>query len=230
MPHVLLADLTDAVWDSLWAELDDWEKRHANCDEIFLLESDDNRDRIEAIYEIGKTDKEQAFESYLALAESGSVWCAENVAWHYHSGTGVPADFEQSKRYYRRAITGGSWSATLGYAVLLDAHGYHEACDAVLKDGIGCDFVPAYFRLAWFRYQRSPDRATAREIRPLLDYAAREGHPTAKFMLAKFMLRGWFGAREIPAGLQLFFSGARESVIAAQSDPTAHEVQHARLR
>ena len=195
----------DAVWASIWDETQDWERLHSNDSETFAIESDDNRDRIAIADMKGETDAEGAFQSYLALAEAGSVWCMEMVAWHYRTGTGVSTDFEQAQQFYRRAISGGSWMATLGYARLLEAHGYHETWEEVLEDGVRSNFIPACFWLAWLRYRRSPDRATCREIRPLLEHAAKEGHPAAKIILGRLMAKGKFGFREIPAGLRLLW-------------------------
>ncbi|MFA6117035.1 MAG: hypothetical protein WC729_23760 [Sphingomonas sp.] len=127
----------------------------------------------------------------------------ELLAWHHHTGTGVPPDFEQAQEYYRRAISGGSWMATIGYARLLALHGHYDHCEKLLEDGVGSDFIPAYFWLAWFRHERSPGGKARRAVKPLLEYAADKGHPGAKIILGRWLTIGKFGIREIPRGIRL---------------------------
>ncbi|MGQ0589217.1 MAG: hypothetical protein ACT4N8_06760 [Sphingosinicella sp.] len=150
-------------------------------------------------------DPEAAFRMLLEAAEAGSAWATEAVARHYHAGTVVAADFDHAADHYYRAICAGSWLATIGYARLLAEHGDADESEAVLEDGVRQDFVPAYFWLARLRYDRSPTRATCREIRSLLDYAAKRGHPDAKQTLGRLMMKGKFGIFAIPRGLRLLF-------------------------
>jgi TPR repeat protein len=185
---------------SFWDESTDWERAHSNEWELWCEESDRNRELIDQALAIGAADREAAFRLYLEAAEAGSVWAMELVAWYYHTGTAVAADFGQAQDYYYRAICAGSWMATIGYARLLALHGYFDYCEGVLEDGVRSDFVPAYFWLAWFRYEQSRTNKTCREIRPLLEHAAERGHPGAKLTIAQFMAKGRFGIRVIPKG------------------------------
>ena len=93
--------------------------------------------------------------------------------------------------------------ATIAYARLLAEHGQLDESESVLRDGVNRDFAPAYFWLAWLRYERAPTRATCRAIRPLLDYAAVQGHPGAKQTLGRLMVKGRLGLFAIPGGLKL---------------------------
>src|SRR6476620_2586715 len=127
------------------------------------------------------------------------------VALAYWLGACVAADVEKAQEYFRRAIGGGSASAPIGYARLLARVGHHETSEKVLEDGVAVGFVPSYFWLAWLRYKRSKTRETCSELRPLLEHAAKAGHPAAKRMLAQWMLLGRFGRREILRGLVLHF-------------------------
>lgn len=42
--------------------------------------------------------------------------------------------------------------------------------------------------------------------KPALEWAAEAGHPGARFLLAKYLSRGWFGARGVPRGIKLVAS------------------------
>lgn len=137
----------------------------------------------------------------------------EMVAWHYHTGTAVPADFAKAAAFYRDAIGAGSWMATINYARLLSDKGFDADAEAILQDGCSAGFVPAFFRLAQIRYAAAPQRAAGNEIRPLLEHAAAAGHPEARVLRAHLMVLGRFGLRRIPAGiasvLQVAWSFAR---------------------
>lgn len=193
----------EALWQSHWDQANGWEREHSNQDELWWTDSEWNRALIEKAQAWYDADPEAAFRLLLEAAEGGSAWAMESVAWHYDTGTVVAADFDRAADYYCRAICAGSWMATIGYARLLAEHGYFVECEKVLRDGVRLDFVPAYFWLARLRYERSPTRATCREIRPLLDYAADQGHPGAKQTLGRLMVMGKFGILAIPRGLRL---------------------------
>lgn len=98
--------------------------------------------------------------------------------------------------------------ATIYYARLLSELGHYDDCERTLENGVASDFVPAYFWLAWFRYQQSKTTKVRREVRPLLEYAAIKGHPEAKLLLARWMVLGKLGLRDIPRGFRLAVQGA----------------------
>ena len=150
-----------------WAAWDAWERDHSNAWELWCEESDDNLKLIEQAAALLDSDPAAAFRLYLQAADAGSVWATQRAGWHYHTGTGVPADFGQAQEHYRRAIEAGSWMATIDYALLLADYGHFETADQLLEDGVRSDFIPAFFRLARLRYRRSGSRKTCREIRPL---------------------------------------------------------------
>lgn len=128
----------------------------------------------------------------------------QKVAKFYEWGTAVEASPEWALVYYHRAICAGSWMATLGYARVLQERGEFEQCDAVLEDGVRLGFIPSYFWLAWYRYKRSPNRKTRFAVLPLMQRAADEGHPFAKYILGRWMARGELGLRNIPRGFRMF--------------------------
>ena len=170
---------------------------------------ENSQELIEQAQASWSTDPNAAFKMCLQAAEAGSSWALQMVAWQYRWGS-VAADHELAQEYYRRAICAGSWSATISYARLLDDEGHFDACEEVLQDGIASGFIPAYFWLARLRFLRSRDRATCREIRPLLEHARDRGHPGAKHLLAVMMLLGKFGLRQVPAGFRMSWECTRE--------------------
>lgn len=202
----------------LWEKSDAWERAYSNESASWSDEPVQNRELVEQAYAVQKTDPAAAFRLYLEAAEAGSAWAMDAIAWHYEMGTVVTADFDWALEYYRRAISAGSWMATIHYARLLADHGYHDECESVLEDGVSSDFVPACFWLAWFRYQRCKSRKVCLEIKPMLEHAARAGHPGALVMLGQLMIRGKFGLREIPAGFMWGLRWVSRSAADAEED------------
>lgn len=190
--------------DRLWDKVEAWEKVESNDGDLWSQESDLSLELIDQASAIQDTDPQAAFQMYLQAADTGSAFALQMVGWHYHSGTCVAADFELAQDHYYRAICAGSWMATISYARLLDQHGYFDACDRVLEDGVRSGFVPAYFWLAKLRLNRSRSRSSCSAIRPLLNYAADKGHPGAVRLLAALQLLGKYGVREIATGFRSF--------------------------
>ena len=164
----------ETILQSHWNQSDDWEREHSNDAELWWRDSDRNRALIHEAWERQDTDPDGAFGLFVEAAEAGSPRAMETVGSFYETGIVKTADFDRAANQYYRAVCAGSWMATIAYARLLAAHGDIDECEAVLRDGVELNFVPAYFWLAWLRYQRTPTRATCRAIRPLLDYAANQ--------------------------------------------------------
>jgi TPR repeat protein len=185
---------------SFWALSDDWERSASNDFDLPSEEPEERLSLLQNAQEIFDSDPAAAFQLRLEAAEAGSVWAMEAVGWHYWTGTGVAADTSLALEYYHRAILGGSWSATIPYARLLAEVGRLEDCDKVLQDGVASDFAPAYFWLACLRYHRDRTTTVRREVWPLLEYAARQGHPAARVYLARWMAHGQLGLLNVPRG------------------------------
>ena len=194
-----LREVRDQNFRDLWAETYAWENAAADEYDVWSKESDQNRDLIDraALIAYGES---AAFDLHLEGAEAGSVWCQKVVGWHYWTGNGVAADKHLAMQYYYSAICGGSWASTLCYARLLYEVGRFEDCERVLTDGVSCGFVPSYYWLAWLRHERHSTRAVRKEVRPLVEHAAREGHPAAKELLIRWMVSGKLRLRDIPRG------------------------------
>lgn len=215
-----MCKLCEQFWQRVQQDSDAWERAHSDDSEMRLKESENNRATLDAAAAMSKTDP-AALQLYLEAAEAGSVFAMQRVGWQYWTGTGTVRDLAKAAEYYRRAIERGSWMATIHYARLLDQLGQFESCDQVLDDGIAAGFVPAYFWLAWLRYKRSKTRQTCREVRPLLEYAAKAGHPGARYRLSQWMLLGKFGALEIFRGFLLSWRFLDDYVQAKDGEPEA---------
>lgn len=195
--------LDNAVWDHSY----NWES-WAGSEIDFWWDQPDS-EQLMAVAKLSETDPVAAFQGNSELTEKG---CVHAIIWLGNShryGLGTEPNFDKAYDCYTLAIAKGSWIATRDMAGLLFNNGNFAECEELLEEGIECDFIPAYFWLAWYRIQRSNTKDTFRKARPLLEHAAAEGHPHAEKYLAALMLRGRFGVREIPSGLKLLRKAMR---------------------
>lgn len=159
--------------------------------------------------------EDDAFVLYREMAEAGSPTAACMVAWCLQWGEGTDADPIAAMDWYFKAIEGGSWLGTIEYAKLLDRLGYYDTADEVLADGISAGLATAYYTQAKLKYERSPSRASARSVRPLLDRAIALGHPYAEYFLMRLQFSGKFGAGEVRTGIRWssnFMARYRDSI------------------
>lgn len=184
------------IHDSMLEAPSEWEFAYSLDWEPWVDASDEIRELLEQGNAIRDADMEAAFRLWLQAADAGSIQAMVAVGQCYDYGAGAEKDFGLAQEYYYRALCAGSWRATIDYAWLLERHGHLEHAEHVLADGVRAEFIPAFFRLASFRYRHSKSRKTRREIRPLLERAAEAGHPGAELMLARLMAQGKFGFRE----------------------------------
>lgn len=204
-----ISKFRDNFWEAIWARSDAWELLASNEDEILSGESDHCWAIIQRAAEIQDIKPSAAFQLYRQAVEAGSIWSLEKIGCDYWAGRGIAADPKMAMEYFHRAICAGSWMSTIYYARLLAEFGRDGECERTLENGTASDFVPAYFWLAWFRYQKFKNtKARREEVKPLIEYAAERGHPGAKVMLARWMVRGKFGSRYILRGLMLAVYGA----------------------
>ncbi len=205
---------------ALWGRSDRWEVDRSNEWELWEANSIPHEDRISQALALSTTDPVAAFALYRELADAGSVYCMERTAWRYYTGTGVPVDLTKALEYYCRAFDAGSKMAMIDYARLLEEDGRHADWPAVLENGIQQCFVPASFWRAWLQYKQSRSGTAAREVKPLLEYAAAEGHPGAQFTLALFTGQGKFGLWQVPKGIVML----RESLKLPPEEMTVGDV------
>lgn len=191
----------EQFWDSFWKRCYAWEREHSNEDELLAQESEQSLKIIQRASALHDEDPAGAFRLYIEAVDAGSVWSMEAVGWRYWTGTGVAVDSCQAGNYYRLAVAEGSQMARIDYARLLAENKQHDECERLLEQGLASEFIPAYFWLARLRFDRFKSSKVAREVRPMLQHAASEGHPGAQHMLSKLMLTGKFGLSEIPYGL-----------------------------
>ena len=184
----------------LWEKTDAWERAHTSETGPWSDDPALSLELVERAYAVQETDPLDAHELMLDAAEAGSAWAMNVVALRYWTGTVVEADLGWAEEYYRRAMETGSWMAAIHLARLLAEQGRHDDCETMLRDCVSRDFVPAYFWLAFLRYQRQKSRKVRREIKPLLVRAAEAWHPAAHAHLGIWMVIGRFGLLDIPAG------------------------------
>ena len=189
--------------DDMSEKADAWERVHSNYAEIWDNEPDP--DRLRQAYAIAEAEPENAFQMYRNLADNGSITSMITVAWYYAWGNGkvIPPDDDQAYYWYKRAWAAGSWLATRDYARFVANRGNFAECEDVLKMGVEKDWTPAFYWLAHYRLKQSNSLKAHREVKPLLETAAERGHPWAQLLLARSMMRGKFGVREIPRGMKL---------------------------
>ncbi|WP_066662735.1 MULTISPECIES: SEL1-like repeat protein [unclassified Sphingomonas] len=197
---------SDQLYATVWSAATDWEARFTDAHGFWPDETDADVELIDRARALQGTDPVAALALYRAAADQGSPEALELVAWHYQTGTTVPADPNQAAQWLRRAVAAGAWRATIAYARQLDALGHTDLADEVLQDGIDAGFAPAFFWLGHLRARRDPTNATRRAVRPLIEYAAARGHPLAEWTIARWMARGTLGIGNIVAGLRRLFA------------------------
>jgi TPR repeat protein len=191
---------SDEVDKAVWDHSFNWEAWETEVDYWW------DQPEAEELMAVGKlfdTEPAAAFQKYRELADNGCVQAMICVGYCYRYGLGTEANFDQAYAGYSLAVEAGSWIATRDMAEFLYNNGNYAECEEHLNEGMRCDFISAYFWLAWYRILRSYTPETCREARPLLEHAAAEGHPHAEKYLAALMIKGKFGIREIPSGLKM---------------------------
>lgn len=184
----------------VWDRNNGWESWATNAEDHWWDKPE--AERLIAVVDLWDSDPAAAFQSYKELADEGSIHAMIWLGHCYDRGHGTEASFDNAYDSYQRAIDAGSWIATLDKAALLFNHERFDECEACLKEGIECEFIPAFYWLAWYRIKRSKTLATYDSVKPLLTRAASEGHPQARGFLAISMMLGKFGWREIPLGIK----------------------------
>lgn len=165
-------------------------------------EADEIVDTLQRTRELEAESPTAAFALELEAAERGSAFAMESVGWRYWTGTGVAIDRENAAKFYHRAVEGGNGRAAIAYARILFELSQQHEWEAPLLRAIEDEFLPASFWLAWLRYGQSQHSARIRrEVLPLIEFAAKGGHPMAAFIIRRWMFRGYLGVSKIPYGV-----------------------------
>jgi TPR repeat protein len=179
-------------------------------------------------HDLLKSNPEESFRQYLALAEQGSVWSMARVGMLFENGTGIERDLTQAEKWYLRAHEAGSDYGLIWLGHLYQRLKQYEKAQAVFRTGVARGFAPAMHRLA-SSYWNSPDWPQKRgEARALLEAGSAAGDLSARRSLARTMACGWFGLRHISTGIRLLFSVAgdladlvKDETATAQGDSMA---------
>ncbi|WP_337847089.1 hypothetical protein [Sphingomonas sp.] len=204
--HSVACAESDRLYATAWSAAADWEAQFTAEHGYWPDETAANADLIARARAMQRDDPAAALALFRTAADQGSPEALELVAWHYQTGTFVPADADRAGEWFRRAIAAGAWRATIAYARHLDSLGHIDLADALLQDGIDAGFAPAFFWLGYLRARRDPTNATRRAVRPLLEHAAASGHPLAEWTVARWMARGTLGIGNIVAGVRRLFA------------------------
>jgi TPR repeat protein len=187
--------------ETLWRRISDWDRAAAG--DVDQWWDEPHFESLLEIIDLWDSEPVTAYQKYSELADKGSVHAMIWLGHCYNYGHGTRADFENAYTSYGRAISAGSWVATLEIAKLLFKNGFNQEGVDFLEQGIEAEFTPANFWLARHYLKHSWSRKTFRSVRSLLDYAVDEGHPGAEALLAVAMLFGRYGIKDIRKGFTL---------------------------
>lgn len=186
-----------------------WDYGRTNDREIW--DADPQAEHVSEAAERLDRDPEVAFYLLLTLAQKGSTWAMVTVGWALEVGRGTPVSLSDSEYWYRRAHRAGCTRATLEYARLLEQRGEVGLAQQTYAAGIASGWGPALFRSALLGLRQARSVETRLQFKPALEQAAALGSPAARVLLAKYMLRGWFGSRYVVQGLPMAIKNLRES-------------------
>ena len=189
-----------------WKRSVAWQYGQAQANDRAIWDNDPRKEQMREADAAFKIAPVIGFHRILAFAEQGSVWSMAWVGWAYSKGRGTLRDVVLAEDWNRRAFEGGSHWGLLGYGSSLWLRGDFVKCEQVYGVGAANDLAPALYWLALCRLHLCDTRKTLREVRPLLERASAQGCLAARYWLAKWMLRGRFGLREILHGHRLMWS------------------------
>ena len=178
-----------------------WEYAQANDWAIF--DADPFKDELISAIRLHDASPEEGFVRLLDFANRGSLYSTHYVAWSYAVGTGARKDRDEAQAWYRRAYEGGSDRGLLEYGAYLVSGGQNYEAEKVYEAGWRRGFVPAVYRLIRLRLRPTLPLAERLAWKPSLEWTVEAGHPAARFLLSKYLVRGWFGLSGIPRGLKL---------------------------
>lgn len=196
-------------WNWIWSDTEDWDIDNANWAELDQREPDiDLVWRAIELRDAG--DYSEAVPIWTSLAERGSVRSMVELGGCHEHGRGVPADLGLAETWYKQALVGGSQYAMLKCAHFAASREDFAECDAILQPGVDERWASAAFWQAWYRWNQYSSKGVYRSIFPLLNLAAKHGHPAGKLYLVNLMVRGKFGMFRVPIG---FFRAVRFAIV-----------------
>ena len=157
------------------------------------LDADPLKDAVNASLKLMKESPEEGFTQLLDFATRGSLYSMNYVAFCYAVGRGVAKDPTEAEIWYRRTFERGSDWGALEYGECLAAKGELEEARQVYEEAWRRGFVPAAYRLV--RLYLRPNLSLAQRLawKPALEWAVDRGHPAARFLLAKYLVRAGSG-------------------------------------
>lgn len=190
-----------------------------------LVRDDPDKEEIGEAWRLFQVNPKRGFAEMLSLAERGSAWSMDFVAWCYECGEGVDCDLGQTEAWSRRAFEAGSDRAQLVYAWIVSNRGDIEGAKAIYHVGADRDWAPALHWLAMCLIVTAKTPEDLRAARIMLERAVELGSPGAKWNLYRRMARGQFGIGEAAKGLRLlwkFFAADLEELQTKRKVETPH--------
>ncbi|CAN5275337.1 hypothetical protein BH11PSE2_BH11PSE2_13170 [soil metagenome] len=189
--------------DDYPANRNEWEKAwdYAQMNDDFVRAADPYLDELAEAQALLKDAPDHAISLIVDLARRGSVWSMLNLAGYYLHGEGTPVSFPDAEYWYRLAHEAGSDRGLLGYAWILHHRGAFDQEAEVYAVGVARDWGPALYRAAKHSLENARTLEERLALKPMLQRAADLGHPSAQLMLSRYMMRGRFGLRCVPAGI-----------------------------
>lgn len=189
----------ELMWD--WS--DQFDRDCSNDWELWEQLTEEAQELYAKAIEVSKTDAVAALELYEEGAAAGNPLAMGAAGLFHASGLGTPNAPDKAIEFYDRAMEAGSWSALVCCARFRQKLGQFEEAEYLLKQGIEADYTAALFWLAWYRYARNPTRKTARSVWSMVQTALERGHPGARWMAARLLMRGKLGIHRILEGWRI---------------------------
>ena len=149
------------------------------------------------------------------------------MAWCYEYGKGVDRDLIETEAWSRRAFEAGSYRGQLVYGSIVRNRGDIEGAKAIYSVGAAHDWAPANHRLATCLFATANTPEDRRAALTLLERAAEQGSPGARWDLALRLGSGRFGIRQISQGYRLllqFRIKTREDIRAKKEGKVRRDV------
>jgi hypothetical protein len=175
----------------------------ALSDNRAFVECEADAQRLSRAYDLLKIDPTKSFESFLTLAESGSVWSMAMIGKLFEDGEGTKRDLVQAEAWYTRAYQAGSDYGLIWLGLFyMHTNRLKDAVD-VFGAGVERGFAPAMYYLAWAYWKSNNWPEKRDEAMSLLQRGFAAGDLGAGRFLTYSMIRGRFGLKHVMAGFRL---------------------------
>lgn len=172
-------------------------------------------------FERMKTDAAQAVPELEALAGRGSLVSMILLgSLLYQGAPGLSPSPDRAKAWLRRAADGGSLDGLFRLSsVYVAEKDFAQARDG-FADAAQKGYLPAMNALAGMYSSGTGGPADPQAAKDLCEKASLGGHVIARARLARLLMSGRFGVREIPRGFRLALSAITDGQRLSRTGPT----------